>query len=185
MPELQLLRCKFFTSNCQVACCDIVAETNTASAPLFPFHDPPLQAQLQNDEIVPYLIFSELLDWSYAFSTVARCDFVVHWWVVRQNRPMKSPLWLWSNAMLLVQAKSGQAKIKLTVDIQAGKLMAIKPTKSILNDNNVFSHDKSAISLYIHLYSPVGRSIHNVKRNSNQKIRKILTNNSILTNNLV
>jgi len=71
--------------------------------------------------------------------------------------------------MLLVQAKSGQAKIKLTVDIQAGKLMAIKPTKSILNDNNVFSHDKSAISLYIHLYSPVGRSIHNVKRNSKPK----------------
>ena len=37
---------------------------------------------------------------------------------------------------------SGQ-KIKLTVDIQAGKLMAIKPTKTCLNDNNVFSHDKS------------------------------------------
>jgi len=48
--------------------------------------------------------------------------------------------------ILLVQAKtvslSGQ-KIKLTVDIQAGKLMAIKPTKTCLNDNNVFSHDKS------------------------------------------
>ena len=54
--------------------------------------------------------------------------------------------------LLLMQAKtvslSGQAKIKLTVDIQAGKLMAIKPTKSILNDNNVFSHDKSMILLF-------------------------------------
>ena len=41
---------------------------------------------------------------------------------------------------------SGQGKIKLTVDIQGGKLMAIKPSKNVLNDNNVFSHDKSMIS---------------------------------------
>jgi len=59
--------------------------------------------------------------------------------------------------MLLVQAKTvsvrGQAKIKLTVDIQAGKLMAIKPTKSILNDNNVFSHDKSMLVVFGTYYS--------------------------------
>jgi len=52
---------------------------------------------------------------------------------------------------------SGQGKIKLTVDIQGGKLMAIKPTKNILNDNNVFTHDKSTISLcsscILHLFS--------------------------------
>ena len=40
---------------------------------------------------------------------------------------------------------SGQTKIKLTVDIQAGKLMTIKPTKSVLNDKNVFSHDKGVL----------------------------------------
>ena len=50
---------------------------------------------------------------------------------------------------------SGQTKIKLTVDIQSGKLMAIKPTKMVLNDTNVFAHDKSSyyssfwFSLYI------------------------------------
>jgi len=43
---------------------------------------------------------------------------------------------------------SGQAKIKLTVDIQGGKLMTIKPTKNVLNDNNVFSHDKSMPQLF-------------------------------------
>ena len=37
------------------------------SAPVFPFHDLPPQAQFQSDEIVPCLIFSEHLDWSYAF----------------------------------------------------------------------------------------------------------------------
>jgi len=36
---------------------------------------------------------------------------------------------------------------------------------------------------YIHLYSPVGRSIHNIKRNNKPKIHQILTNNPILTNN--
>jgi len=41
-------------------------KTNTASVPLFPFHDPPSQTQFQNDEIVPYLIFSELFDYSHA-----------------------------------------------------------------------------------------------------------------------
>jgi len=46
----------------------------------------------------------------------------------------------------VVQAKTvslSQAKIKLTIDIQGGKLMAIKPTKNVMNDNNVFTHDKS------------------------------------------
>jgi len=51
----------------------------------------------------------------------------------------------------VVQAKtvslSGQAKIKLTVDIQGGKFMAIKPTKNVMNDNNVFTHDKSMLLL--------------------------------------
>ena len=37
------------------------------AAPFFPFHDPPSQTQFQNDEIVPYLILSELFDWSHAF----------------------------------------------------------------------------------------------------------------------
>jgi len=41
-------------------------KTNTASAPLFPFHDPHSQTQFQNGEIVPYLIFSELFDYSHA-----------------------------------------------------------------------------------------------------------------------
>jgi len=31
---------------------------NTASAPRFPFHDPTSQTLFQNDEIVPYLVFS-------------------------------------------------------------------------------------------------------------------------------
>jgi len=53
--------------DCQIAHCDFVSQRNMASAPLFPFHDPPSQIQFQNDEIVPYLIFSELFDWSYAF----------------------------------------------------------------------------------------------------------------------
>ena len=36
---------------------------NTISAPLFPFHDPTSQTLFQNDEIVPYLVFSyELFD---------------------------------------------------------------------------------------------------------------------------
>ena len=36
---------------------------NTASAPLFPFQDPTSQTLFQNDEIVPYLVFSyELFD---------------------------------------------------------------------------------------------------------------------------
>jgi len=48
--------------DCRVARCDFVAQTNKASAPLFPLHDPPSQTQLQNDEIVPYLIFSEVID---------------------------------------------------------------------------------------------------------------------------
>ena len=45
--------------DCRVAHCDFVAQTNTASAPLFQFHDPPSQTQLR---IVPYLNFSELFD---------------------------------------------------------------------------------------------------------------------------
>jgi hypothetical protein len=49
--------------------------------------------------------------------------------------------------LLLLQAKMltlSQAKrIKLTVDIQVGKLLAIKPHKEVLNDSNVFTHDKS------------------------------------------
>ena len=48
---------------------------------------------------------------------------------------------------------SGQTKIKLTVDIQAGKLMAIKPTKNVLNENNVFTHDKSTCRLSATLFS--------------------------------
>ena len=42
--------------------CRVVTQTNTASAPLFPFHDPPPQTPFQNDENIPYLIFSELFD---------------------------------------------------------------------------------------------------------------------------
>ena len=34
-------------------------------------------------------------------------------------------------------------KITLTVDVQAGKLFAVKPTKDILNEQNVFTHNKS------------------------------------------
>jgi len=33
----------------------------------FPFHDPPSQTQFQNDEVLPYVIFSEVFDRSYAF----------------------------------------------------------------------------------------------------------------------
>jgi len=44
-------------------------KTNTASAPLFPFHDPHSQTQFQNDEIVPYLVSSEHFDSSYAFAS--------------------------------------------------------------------------------------------------------------------
>jgi len=48
--------------NCQVACCDFVAWTNSAFAPLFPF---PIfsQTQFQNDENFRYIIFSEVFDW--------------------------------------------------------------------------------------------------------------------------
>ena len=50
----------------------------------------------------------------------------------------------------LLQAKvvkHGQAKgkINLTVDIQSGKLFAVKPSKEILDDSNVFTHDKSKL----------------------------------------
>jgi len=39
--------------------------------------------------------------------------------------------------------------------------------------------DKVTIILYIHLYSPAGRGIRNIKKTINQKIHKISTNNSI------
>jgi len=39
-----------------------VAQTNTSSAPLFPFHDPPSQTRFRNGEIVSRLIFPELID---------------------------------------------------------------------------------------------------------------------------
>jgi len=69
--------------------CDFVELTTTAaSAPLFPFHDPPSQTQFQNAETVPYLIFSELFvlqdsplklnysqeyrNWSCRFGKIAR-----------------------------------------------------------------------------------------------------------------
>jgi len=48
--------------DCRVARCDFVAQTNTASAPVFSFHDPPSQTRFQNDETVPHLIFCELFD---------------------------------------------------------------------------------------------------------------------------
>jgi len=55
-----------------------------------------------------------------------------------------------STIFVLLQAKvlklTVLSKIKLTVDIQAGKLLAVKPTKDVLNDKNVFSHDRSTLS---------------------------------------
>ena len=36
--------------------------TNTTFAPLFPFYDPRSQTRFQNDETVPYLMFSELFN---------------------------------------------------------------------------------------------------------------------------
>ena len=41
-----------------------------------------------------------------------------------------------------------QAKIKLTVDIQSGKLLAIKPNKDCLNEKNVFTHERSEFIFY-------------------------------------
>ena len=50
-------------SSCRLRLCRV--NRHVSSAPLFPFHDPP--SQFQNDEIVPYPIFSGLLDWIVRF----------------------------------------------------------------------------------------------------------------------
>jgi len=64
--------CDFVARVCALSCDKVadaatvewhfVALTNTASAPLFPFHDPPSQTQIRNDQIVPYPAFPELFD---------------------------------------------------------------------------------------------------------------------------
>lgn len=42
-------------------------------------------------------------------------------------------------------------RVTLTVDIQAGKLFAVKPSKEVLDDSNTFPHDKSENLVYVRL----------------------------------
>ena len=39
-------------------------------------------------------------------------------------------------------------KITMSVDIQGGKLRIVKPHKDVLDDSNVFSHDKVTLNVY-------------------------------------
>ena len=52
-----------------------------------------------------------------------------------------------------VQAKlvklGKDAKVKLTVDIQSGKLFCVKPSKDILDESNMFTHDKGRYKCYV------------------------------------
>lgn len=55
------------------------------------------------------------------------------------------------NLKVKMEKVGKNAKATLTVDIQAGKLFAVKPSKEVLDDSNTFTHEKGMfVSLNIH-----------------------------------